>query len=199
MRLTADERREDIVTHAAQLFASKGFNGTTTKAISDACGISEATIFRHFETKDDLYDAIIRNHVEHEGHLGLTDEVAEGADDRAFFQTFATRFLRHMVQDRVFWRLLLRSALEDHALSRRFFETHVKENMEFLAGHIRRRQELGRLRDMDPALTATFFVGMLAHYVNVTEVFGRDEFQYVSVEQAAAFVVDLFLTGVEAR
>jgi TetR/AcrR family transcriptional regulator len=34
------------------LFSKKGFRGTTTKEIAQAAGVSEAIIFRHFETKE---------------------------------------------------------------------------------------------------------------------------------------------------
>lgn len=197
LRLRAPERREEIVVKASELFADKGFSGTTTKAIADACGVSEATIFRHFSTKEDLYDAIIRAHVEREGDLGITEELVAAADDRAFFETFAVHFLRNMGADPYFWRLLLRSALERHELSARFFELHVNEGMQRMAGYIRSRQETGTLRDLDPELTATVFIGMLVHYVDHIQVFRRGVFDKVSLETAATFIVDVFLRGVQ--
>ena len=63
-RLSQIERRTQIVDVAMRLFASKGFKGTTTRAISVAAGVSEAIIFRHFETKEDLYNAIIAHTIE---------------------------------------------------------------------------------------------------------------------------------------
>ena len=101
IRLSAHDRREEIVRIAAELFAAKGFRGTTTKAIAGACGVSEATIFKHFETKEELYDAIILVHMEAQGDLGLTDELRDSGDDRAFFQTFASNFLQFAITN---WR-----------------------------------------------------------------------------------------------
>lgn len=196
VRLPAAERREKIVTKASQLFANKGFEGTTTRAIADACGVSEATIFRHFETKEDLYDAIIRSHVERRGNYGLTEELATSADDRTFFLAFARGFLHHSLADRDFWRLLIRSALENHSLSTHFFETHVNEGMTRLAGDIERRQLTGGVRHFDPKSTAWLFVGMLAHYLNSIIVFRRDPFADRTIDDVAAFVVDVFLHGV---
>ncbi len=195
-RLSAPERREDIVATASQLFADKGFSATTTRAIADACRVSEATIFRHFQTKEELYDAIIRTHVEREGDMGITEELAEGDDDRAFFCTVAVNFLHRMTDDRDFWRLLLRSALEDHELATRFFETHVNDAMERMAAHMRRRQEAGTLRNLDPEVTATIFIGMLGHYVEHTRIFKRQTFDRFSRDEAADFIVDVFLRGV---
>src|SRR2546421_11659687 len=58
-RMAAEERRLQIAQVAMRLFSERGFRGTTTKEIAQAAGVSEAIIFRHFTTKDDLYTAII--------------------------------------------------------------------------------------------------------------------------------------------
>ena len=57
--MTGDERREQILQTAVNLFSQRGFKGTTTKEIASAAGVSEAMVFRHFENKDDLYGAIL--------------------------------------------------------------------------------------------------------------------------------------------
>ena len=58
-RMPADARREQILQTAVNLFSQRGFKGTTTKEIAKAAGVSEAIIFRHFATKDELYGAIL--------------------------------------------------------------------------------------------------------------------------------------------
>src|SRR5918992_1372237 len=65
-RMAGEERRQQIVRIAMKLFSQRGFRGTTTKEIAQAAGISEAIIFRHFATKDELYSAIL-DHVACEG------------------------------------------------------------------------------------------------------------------------------------
>ncbi len=69
-RLSAEERRREIVRIAVRIFSQRGFRGTTTKEIAHAVGVSEAIIFRHFATKEELYRAII-DHVACEG--GMTN------------------------------------------------------------------------------------------------------------------------------
>ncbi len=58
-KLPAAHRRRQIIQVAMNLFSAKGFEGTTTREIAKAAGVSEAIIFRHFATKEDLYAAII--------------------------------------------------------------------------------------------------------------------------------------------
>src|SRR5690242_202549 len=58
-RLDNDGRRSAIVEAAVPLFACKGFAGTTTREIAEAAGISEALLFKHFPSKQHLYDEIL--------------------------------------------------------------------------------------------------------------------------------------------
>jgi len=57
-RLSSDERRLAIMSVAVPLFATKGFDGLTTKEIADAAGVSEALLYRHFESKQALFQAV---------------------------------------------------------------------------------------------------------------------------------------------
>ena len=58
-RMPAEDRRQQIIDVAVQLFSQKGFRGTTTKEIALAAEVNEAIIFRHFATKRELYAAIM--------------------------------------------------------------------------------------------------------------------------------------------
>src|SRR5206468_10003126 len=53
------DRRQEIIASAIELFAQKGFRGTTTRDLASHAEINEAIIFRHFNTKDELYRAIL--------------------------------------------------------------------------------------------------------------------------------------------
>lgn len=57
-RMTAGDRRDAIVLAAAPLFAAKGFDAVTTREVAEAAGVSEALLYRHFDNKAALYEAI---------------------------------------------------------------------------------------------------------------------------------------------
>jgi AcrR family transcriptional regulator len=55
-RLTAEARKSSILAAARRAFTETGdMNGTTIKLIAERSGISEAVIYRHFESKDQLF------------------------------------------------------------------------------------------------------------------------------------------------
>jgi AcrR family transcriptional regulator len=61
-RLPADERKQTILNAAREQFAKNGDIGaTTTKMIADTVGVSEAIVYRHFDTKEELYfEAVVQ-------------------------------------------------------------------------------------------------------------------------------------------
>jgi AcrR family transcriptional regulator len=60
-RMSADERRRSILQAARRAFSESGdVNGTTVKTIAELGGISEGVIYRHFESKEQLFiEAIV--------------------------------------------------------------------------------------------------------------------------------------------
>ena len=58
-RLSAEERREEILQAATQEFARGGLDGTPTEAIARRVGISQPYLFRLFRTKKELFLAVI--------------------------------------------------------------------------------------------------------------------------------------------
>lgn len=60
-RLTAEARKSSILKAARRAFSETGdMNGTTIKVIAEYGGISEGVIYRHFESKDQLfYEAVV--------------------------------------------------------------------------------------------------------------------------------------------
>jgi len=58
-RLSAEARKEAIVEAVRDVFAEKGFEGTTTRELARAAGVSEALLYKHFPSKELLYAAML--------------------------------------------------------------------------------------------------------------------------------------------
>lgn len=194
-RITAPQRRQLIIQAALTLFSQKGFRGTTTREIALEVGVSEATIFKHFATKEALYSAIIDAEARAEEVLAAASEAATARDDPGVFTAVATTILSRVEKDPAFMRLLLYSALEGHALSEMFFATHVKRTHRFLADYIASRIQEGAFRAVDPLLAARGFIGTVIHYLLIHEIFGVPRPAHASSGEVIALYVEIFLKG----
>lgn len=55
------DKKENILNAALELFANEGYNAVSTSKIAKVAGVSEGLIFRHFENKKALLDAIMED------------------------------------------------------------------------------------------------------------------------------------------
>src|SRR5260221_43112 len=101
-RMAAEDRRQQILDVALQLFSQRGFRGTTTKEIALAAGVNEAIIFRHFATKSELYAAIMdrkSSSAEVQALQNSLKEAVASNDDRKVFESLAYHMLEAHARD----------------------------------------------------------------------------------------------------
>jgi len=199
-RMAGEERRLQILAVAVSLFSQKGFRGTTTKEIAQAAGVSEAMVFRHFATKQELYSAILDHKACASGRFDPAEMAAdpiERKDDCAVFESLALGALNHHENDPEFQRLLLHSALEKHELAQMFFETIVRHVYDFLGNYIRVRQRDGAFIEIDPAIVVRCFIGMVMHHSLNNNLWDPDRrLLNISNESAAKLFTDILLKGI---
>lgn len=199
-RMAGEERRQQIVRVAMRLFSQRGFRGTTTKEIAQAAGVSEAIIFRHFATKEELYAAILDHKAcarNMNDVCGTVEEAMKRGDDRIVFQNVALTMMRHHEEDTEFPRLLLHSALEGHELFLMFRDRIVREMADFLCTYIRERQKVGAMRDVDPMVIARAFTGMVIYHSLVNILFDKSRtLLNITNEDAAREFTEILLRGI---
>jgi len=201
--MAGEDRKHQILAVAVRLFSERGFRGTTTKEIAQTAGVSEAMVFRHFATKQELYAAILDHKACTTGWKFEPAEMAADAisrrDDRAVFEELALAALQHHQDDPDFQRLLLHSALEKHELAQMFFDQFVLRVYDFLGSYIRERQREGAFVEMDPAIVVRAFIGMVMHHSLNNNLWDPTRrLLKISNEEAAQHFTNILLNGITA-
>jgi AcrR family transcriptional regulator len=203
-RMAGEDRRLQILAIAVKLFSERGFRGTTTKEIAHAAGVSEAMVFRHFATKEELYAAILDHKACSSTDSFEPEAMAADAitrkDDYAVFESMALGALNHHENDPHFQRLLLHSALEKHELAQMFFDQFVLRVYEFLGSYIKQRQLEGALLEMDPAIVVRSFIGMVMHHSLNNNLWDpKRRLLQLSNEEAAKHFTNILLNGIRTK
>ncbi len=197
VRLSAEDRKTQIVDVALKLFSKKGLKGTTTREIAEAASISEATIFRHFKNKEALYRAIINRCCnDPSGESMLLKRLAH-REGRAFFLEISRFMLERTSKDPSLARLLMFSALEEKSFSDIFMRSKGMELVCTVTDHIRTLIKRGEFKRRDPELSARAFIGMVLHYCIVQEIYGVKRFFNPPAGVVADTFVDIFLEGMK--
>jgi AcrR family transcriptional regulator len=188
-----EETRERILIAARDVIGRKGKRGATTREIADVAGVNEATIFRHFGTKEALLVACAQHFC---GHLlladvaaGLTGDLAE--DLLTIARLMFARF--EALGDMIRWSLVEQEYEKDI-----FAETAWRPQLAILAiltEFMARRIEAGELRGEAEKL-ALMFLGLVFMHALGRRKFPDSVLHCGEPEAALRFYIDVFLNGV---
>ena len=154
-RLKAPQRREQLIDVATKLFAGFGYDATTTAAIAKAAGVTEPILYRHFDNKQELFVAIVREMSE----LTLKHwrQLIAGIDDPAeAIRRIARQFPEHVATLSDAYHVIhgaLSTSRDKKVL--KVMHEHYVQIEEFFVGIISRGQKVGLVRkDMEPRVPA---------------------------------------------
>jgi AcrR family transcriptional regulator len=201
-KLSGNERREQIIRMATDLFSRDGFRGATMRQLAEKAGISEAMIYHHFPSKEALYDAMLQQKLESSKHLFYPLEAASAGQDRTVLETIVGNFLREGRNDISYMRMLLYSALEGHEYARKVVNGPVQDFYGFLGSYLEERMKSGVMKGMNGQLAARLLMGMAYHATLLREIYQDPGIQDVEAEDLKNMIVDLFCDGIrvaEAR
>jgi TetR/AcrR family transcriptional regulator len=198
-RLKAEERRSQLLGIAKRLFSECGFENTTTKAIAAAAGVTEAIIFRHFASKEELYASILDRKAAEIGIKTWGAELLHFAaceDDEALVLSVVKHIMDAVCEDPQFHKLMLQAALSGHPV-RKITAQRLSPLHRFLCSYIKKRQRQGAFRKCDPKLAAHAIAAMPSYYGLAKILFGVDNLKLPEDQKALGFT-RLILDGLHA-
>jgi len=114
-RQTASYRRLSFLQAALDLFSTQGFDGTTTRTVAESAGVTEALLFKHFRTKQELLRAV----VEEFGPRSLfrpPPDSLRALPARAALGQFITQYLDTFWANRACLRMMLMATERDQVV-----------------------------------------------------------------------------------
>ncbi len=149
---------------AFALFAEKGFAGATTREIAEQADVNEVTVFRHFGSKETLFQEVIELY---SPVAMLTQELAQrltGDDVRANLEHLAAQYLEVATPRAKVIHLGMMEASRDPELRR--IVGQIPERLEkHLADYLMSLEQRKMVRSRDYRLLAHLFYAMLLQHV----------------------------------
>jgi AcrR family transcriptional regulator len=109
--MPAEERREALLDAALDVFAARGYHGSSIDDIAQAAGVSKALIYEHFESKKELHASLLEVQSE-ELFVRLASAAATGEPGEVRLRAGVDAFLSFVEERREGWRVLFRDAAD---------------------------------------------------------------------------------------
>jgi AcrR family transcriptional regulator len=156
-RLPAAERRRALVDAALRVFSTGSYAGATTAEIAREAGVSEPILYRHFDSKRELYFACL-DEAWRRIRSRIDETIAELGPERGW-QAIGPATMREVkVLIPSLWMQAITEAGEDAEI-RRFVRRHMREAHDYFADILRRLQADGVLHaERDPDAEAWVFL-----------------------------------------
>ena len=167
---------ERILATATDLFAQFGYNGVSTREIASVAKVNEATIFRHYSRKHDLYMAVMEAGLQ-QVHLrgDLLARIAEASDGRmALTRTFEL-LAKTLLQKPEMLRLLQYSALEQGEDFDPLVRKYLSEWIEVIARYLEPWIKNGDLRGTNSKAFVFALIAIVISYEPLKRVFAGEE------------------------
>jgi AcrR family transcriptional regulator len=186
--------RERILETAVGLFSTMGYVGATTREIARQAGVAEVTLFRHFASKEKLFEAVISHYSALPGLKSFLPRALDMSYEDAL-AGMAELYLDTLVHLRD-WIKIMHSEIQrssDKLLT--IYHSFLDEIFEVFADYFRELQQRYILRDFDPEFGARAFHGMFYSFFNVEELLGRKNYRPADRGKAVHEFVSLFIRG----
>ncbi len=176
-RLARNITEARIIEAAVQLFAQHGFKGTSTRDIADLANVNEATLFRHFSKKTDLFWAAADSRL---NGLKLNRELQHGlssdADPQTVIPMIVSFITESMLQRPELMRLLYVAGFE-LAGAQRLLGEHLGPIFDAINSYFRRCASKGMIEDFDPIVATLGLAGAVGAHYTLQPLFSQDQNQ----------------------
>ena len=186
------DRREDILQASLHLFAEKGFHGTSMRDIAREADITEGLIYHYFESKRDLFRAIIGEY-SFLPLLRTLPELAEQLDTRALLIVLARGFFDVLKQNTELARVLLQEVQVFPEEKEAFFADAVNESITELARILEARMNERAKLQVDPQMSARIFFNALLAFFVEQEILGGKHMLPADEGAYVEHLVDMFV------
>ena len=190
-----EETRQRIIQAALRLFGSTGYSLTTTRAIAEAAGVNEVTLFRHFGSKKNLLTACIEAF--NQASFAGTFEAELTGDYPADIARMAELQVQSTIQGMRIIRLLFCDAhnlpeLRDAMLA------GGRGNLARLSAYFQRQIDAGVVRpDLPATVLAMAFDSLFSSQLIFESLFAASLSPHMPARDMIAPLADLFVRGTQ--
>lgn len=189
-----NDTKQRILDAALQLISERGYNGATTREIAKEAGVREITLFRHFGTKENLFEELLKRFSFLPELRSLLPEIRTLPYEPALVQV-GVRFLDTLNKRKKFISIMISEITVYPDKVREVYYRFIEEVIQTLAVFFAELQKQEILRELSSEIAAKAFLGMFFSYFHTEEIIRGRTISQKDKEKFVYEFVNIFVHG----
>jgi AcrR family transcriptional regulator len=195
-------KRRQIMDGAWAVFLAAGFDGASMNDVARVAGVSKGTLYVYFDSKEKLFEALIREERRRQAERLAVPFVPNDGDPREVLVDFGRRLVEMMVRPEhlAHVRTVIAAAGKFPQLGRAFFEAGPLYGADCLSDYFRRKSDEGVFAMDNPERAAWQFLELIQGGKFKAMMFRmRDEISPEEIAETVEAGVDVFMRAYAAK
>jgi len=193
-------KRRQIMDGARRVFMSDGFDGASMNDIARVAGVSKGTLYVYFDSKEQLFETLIREDREQQAErLVFAGEPGEAGE---LLRAFGVRLIEIMTRPELIaqLRVVIAATGKFPRIGRAFYEAGPCHGNRKLAAQLLKLRDAGTLAFDDAERAAQHFIDLCKSGTFTAVLFGaRDSVPMGEIESCVDAAVEVFLRAYSAQ
>lgn len=177
-----------------KLISEKGYLGATTREIAQEAGVTELTLFRHFGSKEKLFEEVLKTYT----FLPALRELLPALDDMSCEEALklvGTKFLQSLKKRKSMVKIMHSEIIHYPEKIREVYTKSIDDVRAVLALYFESLQNKGMFRSVSPETAARVFLSILFSYFRTEEIIRGHEITKSKMDKNVQEFIDIFLHG----
>ena len=187
--------KEQLLKATLKIISEKGYLGATTREIALEAGVTELTLFRHFGSKEHLFEELLKSYT----FLPMLKELLpemEGLSCEEGLTLIASRFLLSLKERKSMVKIMYSEITSYPEKIKEVYNKYIDEMRRTLARYFESQQNSGELRkNMSPEMAARVFLWILVSYFRSEEIMRSAGIRKTAMEKDVGAIIDIFMHG----
>ncbi len=186
--------KQQLLEATLKLISEKGYLGATTREIAQEAGVTELTLFRHFGSKEHLFEELLNSYT----FLPRLKELLPGLEGLAYedaLELIATRFLLGLKERKAMIKIMYSEVTIYPEKIRAVYNRFIDEMRATLAGFFESMYKRGIVRTFSSEMAARVFLSILISYFRSEEIMRPGGMKKNVMEKNVQEIIDIFTKG----
>ncbi|NOY88497.1 MAG: TetR/AcrR family transcriptional regulator [FCB group bacterium] len=197
MKSLTTERKKQILQEATRLFSESGYTKVTIKQLAEACGITEPALYRHFESKEAIYNGVLDGIENRLTSQTFFDQFEKEQDLETLLKNFSYHIIDFFTKNEDVYRLLLYSSLSEHSKAKEVFQNIRGAYVKFLYKKLDQLAQQNMIAQKNNELTARCFTGMVFDCALSITLWRSYQGKYYKPKDVIANNVPIYVKGLQ--